>query len=74
MLKFICILNFNNFVMNKKQKQALMSRVYMYIFLSVSFLTGLGIVHTYAYADLELCNEHPEVAYNSPFINMVVHR
>ncbi|MDD3646236.1 MAG: hypothetical protein PHH06_02385 [Candidatus Gracilibacteria bacterium] len=60
--------------MTKKQKQAFMSRVYMYIFLSLSFLTGLGIFNAYAYADLVMCNEHPEVAYNSPFIALVVDR
>lgn len=46
----------------------------MYIFLSLSFLTGLGIFNAYAYADLVMCNEHPEVAYNSPFIALVVDR
>jgi hypothetical protein len=60
--------------MKKKAKKRLLSRIYMYIFLTLSTLTGIWIAHTYAYADLELCAQTPELVNTSFFINLVVDR
>lgn len=60
--------------MKNSEKKRLVSRVYMYIFLTISSLTAMWIVHTYAYADLDLCKSHPELASSSPFINIVIDR
>lgn len=58
--------------MSVKQKQKFISRVYMYIFLSLSYLTWLGIVHTYAYAELDLFEQSPELMWRSILVAMVM--
>ena len=55
-----------------KEKARLISRINMYIFFTLAYLTWISIVQGYAYADLELCKATPELHQISPFINMVV--
>ena len=59
--------------MSKKTKERakLISRIHMYIFFTLAYLTWISIVHAYAYADLELCKITPEIFQTSPFIDIV---
>ena len=54
-----------------KERAKLISRIHMYIFFTLAYLTWISIVHAYAYADLELCKQTPEIYEISPFIDLV---
>ena len=54
-----------------KERIKLISRINMYIFISLAYLTWISIVNGYAYADLELCKQNHEIFETSPFIDLV---